>query len=818
MKRIVLPLLVGAAGLVGPGHAQAPKAPPARAATPTPEQARFFEKHVRPVLVTTCFKCHNSEAGKVRGGLALDTPDGLRKGGDNGPVLVPGQPGKSRLLKALRHQGDLKMPPKNKLPDSVVADFERWISMGAPDPRVAAVKVAKGGIDVEKGRKFWSFQPVKKAAPPAVKDRAWPRTDVDRFLLAALEKKGLRPVADADRHTLLRRVYLDLTGLPPTPAEIDAFLADRSPGAFAKVVDRLLASPHFGERWGRHWLDVARYAESSGKQVNFNYPYAWRYRDYVIAAFNKDKPFNRFVLEQLAGDRLPYENAAQRAEQQIATGFLAVGPKLHVEANREQFLLDVVDEQIDATTQAFLGLTVACARCHDHKFDPIPMADYYAMAGIFRSTRSLYGTIRIIQNNHPSSLISLPKGSGVPAGVAKMTQAERRRLKDSIKKGRERQAELFRKKDGKSININRVIFNSIITATQEGRLAAYEEDGTPKLLAMGVRDRPFPEDIPLYARGELSKPGPTVRRGFVQVLTAKGGTPPITAGSGRKDLAAWIASPDNPLTARVMVNRVWLHLFGRGLVPTPDNFGNAGLPPSHPELLDHLAASFVAEGWSVKKLIRSIVLSRAYQLSARHDARNYEIDPDNELVWRMSKRRVDAEVLRDSILAVSGQLETAPPEGSPVALAGDGYTRGGFGGRFGGGPPDARSKHRSVYLPVVRDQPLESLSLFDFADPNMVIAQRATTSVPAQGLYLLNNPFVMRQADAAADRLLKEGADDNERIRIAYLRFLGRPPSEREARATRDFLGDGAREGTRRAAWSAFCQSLIASADFLYRS
>jgi hypothetical protein len=712
------------------------------------------------------------------------------------------------------------------MPASVIADFERWVAQGAPDPRTAAAaarpsaSVPASAIDVEKGRSFWSFQPPTRRQVPQVADGAWPRTDIDRFLLARLEDQGMRPVGDADRRTLLRRVSFDLVGLPPTPEEVEAFLADPSPSAFESVVDRLLASPRFGERWGRHWLDVARYAESSGKQVNINYPNAWRYRDYVIDALNRDKPYDRFVKEQVAGDLLPAEGPRQRAEQTIATGFLAIGPKSHVERMPLQFRMDLVDEQIDATTQAFLGLTVACARCHDHKFDPIPQRDYYALAGIFRSTDTCYGTPRMIQNPNATELIALPAEADAPTALEPLTAAQRKQLETQI--DRIRQQRLRLAKDGKLVGNPMAVVQGIRLAMLRSRLAMYEPDGTPKRLAMGVRDRARPVDSPLFVRGEVDKPGEIVPRGLVQVVSRH--APTVAHGSGRLELAEWLASADNPLTARVMVNRVWLHLFGRGLVPTADNFGAAGQPPSHPELLDHLAVSFMDEGWSVKSLIRRIVLSRAYQLDSRYDPASAERDPDNVLVWRMSPRRLEAEAVRDAMLAVGGKLNLARPKGSPVARAGEGNSN----PLMRAGAFDARLDCRSVYLPVLRNSFLESLALFDFADPSLVVAERAATTVPAQGLYLLNSPFVLRQAEALADRLRAEEPGRDGRIRRAYLRAFGRLPSEREQHAAEAFLADlasdppgerprGSESDPERDAWAAFCQALFASAEFLYR-
>jgi hypothetical protein len=791
-----------------------PKKGPAAERPPTPEQVAFFERSIRPVLVRECYSCHATTAKKLRGGLQLDTRDGLREGGDSGPAVVPGDPKNSLLLKALRRQDEAvkPMPPKKKLPDEAVADFEKWIAMGVPDPRDGSAKAAGGPIDIERGRQFWAFQPPKGTRPPAVKEAAWPRGDIDRFLLAGLEAKGLRPVADAEPRALLRRLTFDLTGLPPKPEEVEGFVkahAANPRAALEAAVDRLLASPQFGERWGRHWLDVARYAESSGRTANFAYPHAWRYRDYVIAAFNADKPYDQFIREQLAGDLLPAKDDKQKAELVIATGFLAIGAKAHDERNRRQFQMDVADEQIDATFQAFQGLTAACARCHDHKFDPIPQKDYYALAGIFRSTETCYGTIRVFLNNHPSPVVNLPKDAGVTMPLEPLTEERRASIEQQMKDVRERMSKVT---GGQNAFLQRIFMRDRIT-TLQSQLNMYESDGTPRPVAMGVREARFASDSRVYNRGELSQPGDTVSRGFPQVLTKK--QPTIQSGSGRRELADWIASKHNPLTARVMANRVWLHLLGRGLVPTPDNFGASGQPASNPALLDHLALSFIDNGWSVKKLIRTIVLSRAYQLSSRFDAKNFEADPDNVLVWRVPKRRLEAEALRDAMLAVAGRLDLTPPKGSAQARAGEGNLGFGFRGA-GPGRADADT-HRTVYLPVVRDRLPELLTLFDFPDPSLIIGERATTTVPAQALYLMNNPFVLRQAEALADRLLAGAGDDPGRLARAYQLCYARPPSDEELKSAQKFIEDYGKKQTSRSAWAALCQALFVSAEFCHR-
>jgi len=783
-----------------------------------PDQLKFFETKIRPVLMTTCAKCHARSAEKVKGGLLVDSFEGLRNGGDTGPAVVPGNLDESLLITAIRYKDDsLQMPPKTKLPDEVIADFEKWVKMGAADPRggtSASAVAAQAKVDIEKGRQYWAFQPPKAISPPKVNDTTWPRSDIDRFLLSALEAKGLKPVADAGRHALIRRVSFDLAGLPPSPEEVEAFVADTSDDAFAKVVDRLLASPRFGERWGRHWLDLARFAESSGN-ANMMYPQAWRYRDWVIAALNDDMPFDQFVKQQIAGDLLPARNERERALHLIATGFLAVGSKIHNMQNRGQFVLDLADEQIDVASQAFLGLTIACARCHDHKFDPISQRDYYALSGIFQSTQTCYGTLPgLVQNVNPSPLMELPAKAGEPSAVPKLPPDRRAALEAQV-------ADLVKARHaltGDDVGTPKVFQTLTRLAIMRFRLASYKPDGTPRTYAMGARERFEPLNSPLYIRGELDQPGEQVPRGFVQVLSPKT-SPAIATGSGRRELAEQLAARDNPLTARVMVNRIWLHLFGRGLVPTPDNFGAAGRPPSHPELLDALAVLFMDENWSVKKLIRRIVLSRAYQLGSTHDTHHFEVDPDNTLIWRMSPRRLEAEALRDAVLAISGRLDLKPPVGSAVARAGEGPA-----GPFRGFNDDSLDMHRAVYLAVVRDQLPESLTLFDFADPSLVSGERSTTSGPPQALYLMNSPFVIRQAEAAASRLRGAKGDDDARVQAAYLRFLARPPTETEIKRARDFLtsfvtGDAAKKygGDRTgAAWTAFCQALYASAEFRY--
>jgi hypothetical protein len=813
------------------------------AAEPTASEAdadgiAFFEKKIRPVLVEHCHQCHAADAKIVHGGLLVDSKQALRAGGESGrPGVVPGDPDASGIYLAINHaDADERMPPKGRLPDHVIADVRAWIEMGGPDPRDAAADAPASGrrvIDVAEGRKHWAFQrPVATAAPP-VRRADWPRSDIDRFLLAGMEAAGVSPVADADRATLIRRLSFDLTGLPPTPEEVRAFVADPSPAAVEGLVDRLLDSPRFGERWARHWLDVARYAESNGKETNVPYPHAWRYRDYVIAAFRDDKPYDLFLREQIAGDLLRAAGPRDQAEKIVATGFLALGPKGLNDQNPRQFHMDLVDEQIDVVSQAMLGLTLACARCHDHKFDPVSQRDYYALAGIFLSSETLYGTYAQQQNLRPSTLLELGPDAGQPASVAPLEPADMERLRreyaalDEAAAEMEREALAARRAGAEPTVGNFVRVRAARDRATGARsdLDLFRPDGSPRTLAMGVLDRPQPRNAELLVRGDVDQAADVVPRGLVEVLCAADEPRKIAAGSGRLDLASWIASPDNPLTARVMANRVWLKLMGQGIVATPDNFGVMGMKPTHPELLDHLAVSFVEDGWSVKKLVRRIVTSRAYQLASAHDDHNHDVDPDNRLRWRMDRRRLDAEAIRDAMLAVAGTLDERPPVGSPIAriredrqgviqLLTEMRTR--------------RSPHRSIYLPIVRDQVPDFLDVFDFPDASLVSGQRDATNVPSQGLFLLNNPESLELATAFARRLGDLPGTIPEKLARGHEMAVGRPPTSAERAAIERFwarfparvdtgFAKGApqhRQQAQRLAGIAFCQALFCSAEF----
>jgi len=613
----------------------------------------------------------------------------------------------------------------------------------------------------EKG--FWAYQPVQEVAPPAVKDDSWIASPVDRFILSRIEQSGLKPAPSADKRTLLRRATFDLTGLPPTPDEIDAFLKDESPTAFEKVVTRLLDSPHYGERWGRHWLDVVRYADSTANDANAVMRYAWRYRNYVIDAFNRDLPYDQFVVEQLAGDLLPpTDDISTRLRRTIATGYLMIGPKALAETDKEQSRLDIVDDQLDVTGRAMLGLTLACARCHDHKFDAIRAIDYYALAGIFRSTEPFMDEAR--------------------------------------------------------------------NSSMWWEFPLFQAPGEKPFMVMAPKET-VPKDLRIHLRGNRFTLGPVAPRGYLQVISP---TAPAVepSHSGRLELARWIASKDNPLTARVMVNRVWQHHFGRGIVATSDNFGVRGERPSHPELLDYLATQFVANGWSIKKLHRMIVLSNTYRQQSRPSDAARKADPENRFLAWFPQRRLSAEEVRDTVLAVSGQLDRAPGTNEAAeALWKEAEIQ---DEKRGFAPNRMQADHpfytdfrkRSVYFPVVRNMLPDVLALFDGADPNNVTAVRNDTTVPSQSLFLLNSRFVREQSQQFAKGLLAdEKATDAARCERAHLVALGRPASAEEQNLAGQFLeaylkatiAQARPESERRlSAWQSYCQTLFCANEFLY--
>ena len=697
----------------------------------------------------------------------LDTRQGLAQGGDSGAVIEPGKPDDSLLVEAIRYSDpDLQMPPKgDKLPDQQVADIAEWIRRGAPDPRSGVAKgssLAYGGV----GRQHWSFLPIAPQPVPAVADPGWCKTPVDAFVLAKLEANGMRPNPAADRRTLIRRVTFDLTGLPPTEDEVRDFLSDGSPDAYARVVDRLLASPHYGERWARYWMDVARYADTKGEpakrqQSDPRYPDAWTYRDYLIDAFNSDKPYNRFIVEQLAADRVinGEMEAARKAGGDpkavdtrpiAALGFLTLGNEFEGSVN------DIVNDRIDVTTKAFLGLTVSCARCHDHKFDPIPQADYYSLYGVFANTYEQTRESRL-PFVHP-----VPETQALLAYLGELDQLEKQ--KDQC------EAELLelrrmRGNGGDLASEKAERRKAIFKAEQEidVKIADLESEPTSPPRARILVDVSPAHDYPILLRGEAQNKGKVVPRRFLEILSGPN-RPVWKKDSGRLELAQAIADPKNPLTARVLVNRVWQQHFGVGFVSTPDDLGNQSAPPTHPELLDYLAGRFMAEGWSIKRLQRLIVMSSVYQESSLGNAAYAESDPDNTLLWRFNFHRLDFEEIHDSILAIAGTLDLSSVGGRSVGLG-----------------TNAFATRRALYTYIDRRNPPELFTQFDFPNPNVPTGRRFSTAVPQQSLFLMNSPLVIETARKLTHRPGFAGlGSDGERVQSLFEAIFQREPVPRE--------------------------------------
>lgn len=933
-----------------------------------------FEKQIRPLLVSKCYSCHSAEK-KVKGGLRLDIKEGWEKGGDSGPAIEPGKPEASLLIKAIGYTDrDLKMPPKQKLSDTEIALLTEWVAMGAPDPRsdaAAAAEIAAKKTHVADPKTWWSFQPIQRPPVPEVKDTSWPRNAIDRFVLAKLEANHLHPSPDASPGVMARRLSYDLTGLPPDSDKAD--------------IEKWLASPAFAERWASHWLDVARFAESSGGGRTLPFKDAWRYRDYVIESLRDDVPLDRFITQQIAGDLLPYASPAERRKNVTATGLLVLGPTNYEEQDKAALRMDIVDEQLDLIGKVFLGMTIGCARCHDHKFDPIPTRDYYALAGILRSTKLIKdpkenvahwidlplpldepqeSAMKIKEekltalNSELEKAKLAAKKAGVEASVKdlkagslpvselpgivvddseakligpwkkstvfktfigegyisdhnrekggltatfqpKMIEAGRYEVRlayiashdrdtkvpvvvfhadgeETIKVDQTEPAPI----DGRWISLGTFRFE----ANGEGHVLISNSDTTdyvtvdavqflrvdgaapvasvaaskpatkkrvkekPKVTdvvqeltakikkleaaeprrpeAMTVGEQEVIEDCPIHIRGQIRNLGPVVPRGFLSAVPVSLRKELPKDQSGRVELAEWLTAKDNPLTARVMANRIWLWLTGEGLVHTPDNFGSAGELPSHPELLDYLASELVASGWDLKHMIRLIVDSRTYrQSSANVDAttRAAELtsDPGNQLLWRMNRRRLDAECIRDTILTVSGTLEKKVGGPNVDAGAVNSNDAGAQNLEYGYAFTDTR---RSLYTPAFRNKRLELFEAFDFADINGPVGKRNTSTVAPQALYLLNHDFVIAQSRKAAERILGSAAaraDDTEAlVKQAYRETLGREPTDREVRLAKDFVtvspGDTDKTAKTQENWSLLMQALFASVDFRY--
>ncbi len=756
----------------------------APAQTPVRVEVEFFESKVRPILVQHCHECHSTKAKKQKGGLLLDSRAAILDGGDTGPAVVPGHPDKSLLIQAVR-QGNqkLQMPRNGKLRAQDIALLEEWVRRGAVYPGSVDTVKQKDGIDWAKGRKFWSFQPTALQPLPVLRDKDWPRMRTDHFVLAEMEARKLAPSPTAERLVLIRRATFDLIGLPPTPIEIDAFINDRNPDANSRLIERLLASPHYGERWARFWLDLARYCDIPEAWADYK-GQPWLYRDWVVRALQEDLPYDQFVQKQLAADMMPKSEPRDRA----ALGFLGLSPQYWKELLLDKDVIKGVvaeewEERIYTVGSTFLGLTIACARCHDHKFDPISTQDYYALAGVLASSRQT-----------DVSILSNIEAAAVQEALKKVKE-----LQDAIKS-----LQSTKKKSPEAADtiakLNRQIEHiKKATPGYDRALAPGVIESSLYVLPDGLHKtkldyRPgVAQDAHVQIRGNPASVGPLVPRRFLTALSSDS-PKPFTQGSGRLELARSIVTEGAPLTARVFVNRIWKQHFGTGIVETPSDFGVQGSPPSHPRLLDDLTARFIQNGWSLKWLHREIMLSAAYQQATAHDATKHAIDPDNRWLWRMNRRRLEVEAWRDAMLAVAGSLNFEHG-GSPQELT------------------DPKNTRRTLYGTVKRREIHDMLRLFDFPDPTTHSANRIPTTTPLQQLFTLNSPFLQQQAAALVKRLDTEAAGTDEaRIRQAYILLYGRAATENQVRVARAFLGTPSTNE----AWLQYAHVLLGSNEFLF--
>lgn len=750
-------------------------------------QAEYFERRIRPLLAEHCNACHSKKSGAENGELVLETIAGIAAGGSRGPVLSPGKPDESLLMQALRYSAeDLQMPPEGKLPDRELHLVEEWIRQGAVLPEYHAEAAADGeaaaGIDFGAGRRFWAFQPLQRPRLPKTAHASWVRRPLDAFVFRELQAAALTPSAAADRRTFLRRLTFDLTGLPPTPDELDAFARDPAPDAELRVVQRLLNSPAYGERWGRFWLDLARYTDTTAAWLAST-AQAWLYRDWVVTALNQNRPIDEFIRLQLAADFAP----DAPPEDLAALGFLGLSPNYWKELRLapdliERVVADEWDERIDTVSRTFLGLTVSCARCHDHKFDPISMEDYYALAGVFASCQLAERPLL------PDSLVQT-----VDAAQQRVAELESRlqKMDDKQSAAAARLREQIEEIRGTTPQIDAPRANVVREASV---FVLPEGDERTRL---EYRDEP--RNVALFRRGNPSNPGAVVPRRFLQVLSTS--PEPFQNGSGRGELAEALLTEARALTARVFVNRIWEQHFGTGLVRTLSNFGTQGDRPSHPELLEYLAAEFLAHGWDLKWLHREIVLSATYRQASvlRDDA--YAVDPENRLLWRMTRRRLDVEMWRDAMLAAAGSLD-----------------------RTLGGPAepldDVRHSRRTLYGRVARRDLNQMLRLYDFPEPTAHSPHRAVTTTPLQQLYMFNSPFVERQAAALAQRV-QSLPDTRTRIDRCYELLFARLPTAAEMEAGLTFLQDAdtSESGSSEAGlarWTTYTHALLGLNEFLF--
>lgn len=763
--------------------------------TPAPVNAadiQFFESRIRPILAKHCYECHSATSKIVRGNFLADSRDSLRKGGDSGPAIQPGKPAESLLLAALKHES-LEMPPKEKLPNTVIADFATWIERGAVDPRTEPTHSHLKAVDWTAAAQHWSFQPVPDVSPPEAtgSSHRWASNPIDQFIAHQLQATGFAPSPSAEKRTLIRRATYDLTGLPPTTSEVQAFVADDAPDAYARLLDRLLASPHYGERWGRHWLDLVRYADSNGADENHNLPNAWRYRDWVVQKLNSDLPLDQFIVQQLAGDLLPAPEIEQEAGDLLtATGMLVIGPKMLAEQDKDKMIIDIVDEQVDTVSRTLLGLTIGCARCHDHKFDPISTRDYYALAGIFYSTQSMADRAFVskwMERPRPSRAIEAQR-------VAYQPQIDEAQAKlDQLKKAR---ADATEPVTDEALKAQKDLVEKLIKEMPAFDMAMAVKEGTPK-------------DLPVHIRGNhLALSPEAVTRTMPKILTQVHSAPAIEpASSGRLEFANWLIASENPLTARVFVNRLWMWHFGKALLRSPSNFGLQAEAPTHPQLLDWLARELIGRQWSLKQMHRLVMHSATYQMSSQSISADEQRDPENRLCRRQNRRRLEAEPIRDAVFFVGGELDL----------------------KVGNIAANTDAKRRAIYLPINRAALYEMFSTFDYVETANHIEQRPATTVPQQALFLMNSSIVVGQAkNIARDLLRKEesGAAQNNRAMIgaAFERLYSRLPSEPEMDRTEQFLNAAETQlsavsdpqDRRFQAWTALCRALIAANEFVY--
>ena len=743
----------------------------------SPTQIEAFEKNIRPLLIKHCFECHSADADKLKGGLLLDSREALLLGGDSGPAIVPGKPQESLVISAVKYQS-YEMPPTGKLSTKEINLLNDWISAGAawPKANVPTARDMPATTDWEAARNsHWAYQKVKRPELPKVSDKRWANNPIDYFILAQLDEHRLQPAAAADRRTLIRRLYYDILGIPPTPEQVHSFVHQDDANAYDQLVDELLSSPKYGEKWGRHWLDVARYNEGFGGFTD-NGPnaFAWRYRDWVVRKFNADLPYDDFVRQQVAGD------LNGTVESKLGTGFLALGPTFRTDGGDPDSAAaaksETLDDRVDTLTRGLLGVTVACARCHDHKFDPIPTLDYYSLAGIFNNSTSQIAPIA------PQNLVD----------AFNQAQAEVNRLNNELKKAND-----VIKKAAAGVTEQQTAHRDTLQSQRE----AAQKNVPPRYDEAHVLKDIGSNNMTVALRGDLRKKGPEAPRRFLRIIEGEEAVL-YSNGSGRQELAESIVHPDNPLTGRVFVNRVWLHHFGRGLVTTPSNFGVLGNKPSHPQLLDWLASEFVRKEWSIKQLHRTILTSSTYQQSSQYDAAAFRVDGDNKYLWRYPSRRMDVELWRDSLMFATGELDQQL-----------------------GGPPQnniLQSRRRTVYASSSRNGDQfasdQFLRLFDFATPRASIAKRTTTTIPQQFLFMLNSQFMIERARQFYNRLASDSEDPQTRIERGYALLYNRVPTEEELKIGLTFVSSVQTQGPadKIDKWVQYCQVLLSSNELMF--